>query len=342
MITDVGTIDDKSFNQGTWEGIVAWAKANGKESLTKYYKPTSGTTADYVSAIDLAVEGGAKIIVTPGYLFEEAIYTCQTKYPNVKFVLIDGEPHTADYSTYKTADNTLAVLYKEDQSGFLAGYAAVKDGYTKLGFTGGLPVPAVKRYGFGYVAGIYYAAKEDGVLANVAIGDSTFEYLGSFAASDTVKATASGWYANGTEVIFSAAGGAGNSVMAAAAEKTGKWVIGVDVNQIPQSSTVISAAMKDLALAASNALTAFYSNQWKGGYTQNYTVQNNGVGIPNDYSRFKKFNKTQYDAIYALLKAGTVKVPDSYDDLATFCAALGVDTSDANKFPTKAKADASL
>lgn len=340
MITDLGSIDDKSFNQGTWEGVNQYAQDNNKNA--KYYQPTDATTAAYVAAIDLAISGGAKIVVTPGFLFEESIFIAQDKYPDVKFVLIDGTPHNADYSVFKTGDNTLSILFAEHESGFLAGYSVVRDGYEKLGFMGGLPVPAVKKFGFGYVAGAYYAAQEMGKLAQVSVSNANYEYLGTFAPSDTVKSTAAGWFNAGTQVIFAAAGGAGNSVMGAAAESTNKWVVGVDVNQIPQSEKVITAAMKEIGLAAYEAIDAFYENRWVGGITKTYTAANNGVSIPDDFSRFKTYTKAQYDTIQAKVANGTVKVPETYAALATFVSGLGVNTSDPNKFPTAANADANL
>lgn len=113
LITDKGNIDDKSFNQGAWEGVVEFAKAN---NIThKYYKPEDASDAFYLAAIDLAVTGGAKVVVTPGYLFEVPIYEAQTKYPNVKFILLDGAPHTADYTTSKTEKNVASIMYSEEE-----------------------------------------------------------------------------------------------------------------------------------------------------------------------------------------------------------------------------------
>lgn len=214
LVIDVGTIDDKSFNQGSWEGVQKYGDENG--IAYKYYKSAEATTDSFQETIELAIEGGAKVIVCPGYLFEEPIYNMQTAHPDVKFILIDGEPHDADYN-YETADNTMAVLYQEDQAGFLAGYAAVKDGYTKLGFMGGMALPAVIRYGYGYLAGADYAAKELGVDVDV-----TYTYTGSFDATPEAKSMATGWYQSGTEVIFACGGSVGNSVMAAAEESV--WV----------------------------------------------------------------------------------------------------------------------
>ena len=156
MITDKGTIDDKSFNQGTWEGVKAFADANGKSY--QYYKPTEISDAAYLEAIGLAVDGGAKMVVCPGCLFEVAVYEAQTKYPDVSFILIDGTPHTADYVTFETKSNVLCFLFAEEQVGFYAGYAAVKDGFTKLGYQGGQSVPAVVRYGYGFLQGAEAAA----------------------------------------------------------------------------------------------------------------------------------------------------------------------------------------
>jgi basic membrane protein A len=334
MITDLGSIDDKSFNQGTWEGVNQYAEDNNKTA--KYYQPTDATTAAYVSAIDLAVTGGAKIVVTPGFLFIGAITEAQDKYPDIKFVLIDAAP------AGKINDNTLSVFFAEEESGFLAGYAAVRDGFEKVGFMGGLPVPAVKKFGLGFVAGVYYAAKEMNKLNTVSIPNSRFEYLGTFGPSDTVKSTASGWYNAGTELIFAAAGGAGGSVMAAASDGVNKKVIGVDVNQKDQSATVITSAMKEIGTAAYDAIDAFYSNKWNGGVSQVFSAANDGVGLPDDFSRFRTFNKTQYDVIFAKLANKTIVVPQTYAALRTFVSDLGINVSDVNKFPTALNADASL
>ena len=340
MITDIGSIDDKSWNQAAWEGVDKYAIDNNKSA--EWYQPRDGTTAAYVEAINLAVNRGAKIVVTPGFLFEEAIFIVQDRYPEVRFVIIDGVPRNVDYSVFRTANNTLSILFSENEQGFLVGYSVVRDGFERLGFMGGLPVPAVKKFGFGYVAGAYFAAQEMGKLNTVSISNSNYLYLGTFAPSDTVKATAAGWYNAGTEVIFAAAGGAGNSVMSAAAESTNKWVIGVDVNQIPQSQRVITSAMKGIAVAAYDSIESHYNNTWRGGITKQYTAANNGVSIPDDFSRFRTYNKAQYDAIQAKVANGTVRVPETYAALRTFVSGLGANVNDPNKFPTAQNADANF
>ncbi|HWT27088.1 MAG TPA: BMP family ABC transporter substrate-binding protein [Mobilitalea sp.] len=312
LITDKGNIDDKSFNQGAWEGVVKFAEDN--KITHQYIKPEEASDAGYLAAIDNAVSSGAKVVVTPGYLFEVPVYEAQTKYPNVKFILLDGAPHTADYKTYKTESNTASVLYAEEQSGYLAGYAAVKDGYTKLGFMGGMAVPAVQGYGYGYLQGAETAAKE----LNLADGAVSvlYHYTGDFAENDTNKAASKTMYQEGTQVIFACGGSVGKSVMAAATESNAK-VIGVDVDQRYDSDTVITSATKGLGASVITVLESNYkNNSWStyAGKTTVFNASNNGVGLPTTvlsgkgeaFDRFKTFNKDAYDAVYKTLADGSV------------------------------------
>ncbi|MBR3288194.1 MAG: BMP family ABC transporter substrate-binding protein [Lachnospiraceae bacterium] len=307
LVTDLGTIDDKSFNQGAWEGLVKYA--NEKGISHKYYQPQAAETNAYFETIELAIEGGAKLVVCPGYLFEEPVYLAQEKYPDTHFILLDGEPHTADYSTYKTGSNTMPILYQEDEAGFLAGYAAVKDGNTKLGFLGGMAVPAVVRFGFGYIQGIDAAAKELGVNCEV-----VYNYTGAFAATPEAQALASSWYNAGTEVVFGCGGAVGNSAMSAAEGKNqqeGKFVakvIGVDVDQYSESDTVITSAIKLLSNSVYDGITMFYDGKFPGGKTTVFNAKNNGVGAAMDNARFNTFTKADYDVVYNDLKAGKFNI----------------------------------
>ncbi|MBE0451119.1 MAG: BMP family ABC transporter substrate-binding protein [Clostridia bacterium] len=315
LITDKGNIDDKSFNQGAWEGVVEYAEAN-KVSHT-YIKPEEASDAGYLAAIDLAVTGGAKVIVTPGFLFEVPIYEAQTKYPDIKFILLDGAPHTADYSTFETKSNVASIMYSEEESGYLAGYAAVQDGMTKLGFMGGMAVPAVQAFGYGFLEGAEAAAAELG-LADGAV-TVTYHYTGNFEENDTNKATARTMFQEGVEVIFAAGGAVGKSVMSAAAESDGK-VIGVDVDQRYDSETVITSATKGLAASVVSVLEAIYkSDSWAnyGGKTTYFNAANGGVGLPttvigddsaNAFDRFESFDQAAYDAVFSTLKSGSVSL----------------------------------
>ncbi|MBE5961703.1 MAG: BMP family ABC transporter substrate-binding protein [Lachnospiraceae bacterium] len=297
LVTDVGTIDDKSFNQGAWEGLEKYAKENNK--TYKYYQPAEATDASYIETIALAVKGGAKLIVCPGYKFETALYEVQTTYPDVDFIILDGEPHSEDYSEYRTDSNVYAIYYAEQQAGFLAGYAAVKEGYTKLGFMGGMAVPAVMNYGYGFVSGAETAAKELG-LESV---DVKYHYTGGFIATPEAQTMAASWYQNGTEVIFGCGGAVGNSVMAAAEANNGK-VIGVDVDQSPESDTVILSALKMLSNSVYDGITAFYAGSFPGGQVVTLDATSNAVGLPMDTAKLEKFTKADYETLYAKLLAG--------------------------------------
>ena len=314
LVTDVGNIDDKSFNEGAWNGVVEYATANG--ITYTYYRPTEDSDAARVESIDAAIAAGAKIVVCPGFLFETAIYEVQGDNPTVAFLLLDGEPHTADYATYETLANTHNVLYQEEQAGFLAGYAAVMDGYRDLGFMGGMAVPAVVRYGYGFVQGAEYAAVQES-LTDVTI---KYGYADAFWASPELETQMDLWYAGGAEVVFACGGGLYLSVVAAAENTTAGKVIGVDVDQVAESTRIITSAMKGLTLSVADALAAFYDNSmaWPtalAGVTLTLGATTDGIGLPTATASwgFDTFTVTQYDAIFALLVAGTVVVSPAID-----------------------------
>ena len=303
LITDVGTIDDKSFNQGSWEGLERYALEN--KIAHKYYKPAEKSDQACLDAIDLAVKGGAKLIVTPGFLFEGPVFQAQSKYPDVKFVVIDAEPKDGDVA--KIGDNVQAIFYAEEQAGYLAGYAAVKDGYRNLGFMGGIAVPAVVRFGYGYVQGADAAAGELGLAkSDVKI---KYTYVGNFDASPENQTKAAAWYNEGVECIFACGGAVGNSVMKAA-EASNTVVIGVDVDQSGESATVITSATKNLGDSVYNAIADFYNGSFLGGTKTILTASDLGVGLPMETSKFKNFTKEDYDKLYEGLKSGSVSISD--------------------------------
>lgn len=302
LITDVGTIDDKSFNQGSWEGLKKYA--DEKKISCKYYKPTEKSDKACMTAIDLAVKGGAKVIVTPGFLFEKPIYQAQTKYPDITFILIDAAP-TDGKDNNNIEKNVLSVFYAEEQAGYLAGYAAVVEGYHKLGFMGGIAVPAVVRFGYGFVQGADAAAKELGFAkGEVSV---KYTYVGNFDASPENNAKAAAWYNEGVQCIFACGGGVGNSVMKAA-ETAGAVVIGVDVDQSVESATVITSAMKNLGDSVYNAVSDYYAGTFVGGKSVTLDAKVDGIQLPMATSKFKTFDKSQYNKLYAGLKDGTIKV----------------------------------
>ena len=310
MITDKGEIDDKSFNQSTWEGIVEYAEANDKSY--KYYKPLEVSDDAYLAAIELAITGGAKIVVCPGFLFGTAIYKAQDMYLDTNFVIVDVPPNNGDFENYdiKVADNTFAIIYKEEQVGFLAGVAAVKDGYTKIGYLGGMAVPAVVKYGYGFVQGAEYAAAQMGIDSI----ELKYHYTGDFADTPENQTMAASWYGAGTEIIFAAGGKVGNSAMSAAEAADAK-VIGVDVDQSGDSETVITSAMKGLGTAVKAALADFYAGTFKGSVTDIYDISvPGGVGLEMANSKFTTFTQADYDALVTLLSEDATVAASILDD----------------------------
>jgi basic membrane protein A len=291
-----GTIDDKSFNQGAWEGIVAFAK---EHNLTyKYYQSTEDTIDGFIKAIDLAIKGGARIVVTPGYVFEPAIFAAQDTYPNIKFILLDGTPQDGNYTEYRIEKNVSSVFYAEQQAGFLAGYASVKEGFRKLGFIGGMAVPAVVRFGYGFIQGIEYAGKELGLQSGSI--EMKYTYVGNFEASPENQTLAASWYQSGIEIIFSCGGPVGFSVMAAA-ERFGTKVIGVDSDQADDSETVITSAIKMLGNSVYQILDLYLNDSFPGGISTVLEAKNDGIGLPMETSRFQNFTQGEYNKIYQLL-----------------------------------------
>lgn len=312
LITDSGTIDDRSFNQGSWEGVQKYVTEN-TDVTAKYVRPLSESDNEYYNTIVKAIdEMDAKVLVTPGHLFNNAIFRAQKDFPEVHFIFVDSVPQENKDSDPIVGDNTVSLLYEEQQAGFLAGYAAVKDGNTKLGFIGGIPVPAVTKFGLGYLYGANAAAKELGVDVEV-----RWNYAMTFNPSQDVQQLAAGWYSGGTEAIFVAAGGAGGSVFAAADQQEGKITFGVDSDQSDQSDSVVASAIKQLQGSVYDALKGHFDGNFPGGQSLVYNIEKDAVGLATDFSRFKTFDQAQYDAIYADLKADkdgmTSEIPTSHE-----------------------------
>ena len=315
MITDSGDITDESFNQITWETCVAYGEANGIE--TQYYKPAEDTDEERINAVDLAVAEGATVVVMPGYLFGPAIAEEQDLYPDVTFIAVDvteGDIVNLAGENVALGSNVYICSFQEEQAGYLAGYAAVKDGYTSLGFLGGIAVPAVIRYGFGYVQGINAAAEEMGVDVDV-----KYYYGGQFYGDDAITARMEGWYADGTQVVFACGGGIYTSAVDAAAQYDGK-VIGVDVNQFPKiGDACITSAMKGLGSAVEAALDAYTSGNWSsiGGKSEQLGLtQGDYLGLPTDDASwgFTTFTKDEYETVLGGIKDGSITVSNDTEN----------------------------
>ena len=314
LVTDVGTIDDESFNQATWEGVVEWCKNNGIDYT--YYQPSEDSTDARVASVGQAVNEGADTIVMPGYLFGATVLTVQDLYPDVHFIAVDvaAGDLTLDYTTYYDPSANVACLtFSEEQAGYLAGYAAVKDGYTKLGFLGGMAVPAVIRYGYGFVQGADAAAAELGTPIEI-----NYTYGGQFFGDANITAKMEGWYAAGTEVVFACGGGIYTSAVEAAKLHNGK-VIGVDVDQSYIDECIVTSAMKQLQNVTETVLDALNNGDWAtyGGKVSNFSLaEGEYVGLPTDADswRLSTFTVDEYEALKAKLADGSVVVDNNSDD----------------------------
>lgn len=318
VVTDVGQLRDGGFNQGTYEGAKEYAEAN-KKSFT-YYAPANGANAsdaDRIEARQLAIKNKAKIIVAPGFLQAAARRTVAKENPEVKFVFVDGWTLTDSTDANgndngKALNNVTAISYKEQESGYRAGYAVVKDGYTKLGgtFGGAGSNPACNRYAYGFAQGANDAAKARNKNVERKV---SYRYGSSFNASAELKTQRTGWYTSGTEIIFSCGGSMVQSVVAASQEIGGdtKKIVGVDVDQHALSENVITSAQKGLAVSVKLALGEYYGNEWDsklGGKTQNLGAAEDATGLPtnDDAWRFKTFTKAEYNTLFDSIKKGTV------------------------------------
>lgn len=304
FVTDVGQLKDKSFNQGTFDGVKLYAAANGLSY--KYYQPANGSEAtddDRYDAMKAACEGGAKVVVCAGFLQEAALRKAAETYPDTKFVFVDGYP--------LDLENVAPIAFKEEQSGYLAGYAIVKDGFTKLGFMGGGggTNPACCRYGYGFAQGVSAAAKELGITVELKY---SWQYGASFSASPELEAMAKGWYENGTEIIF-ACGGSMFSSIVSAASANDMFVVGVDVDQSFESETVVTSALKGLSNATSWAIGKFYAGEWDeiGNVATSLGANDDAVGLPTETWSLESYTIEEYEALLASIKDGTVTIDSS-------------------------------
>ena len=313
MITDYGDITDQSFNQTTYEGCKEFCEANGVDF--KYYKPAGDSTAERVAMVDAAVADDYNVVVMPGYAFGETITQVADLYPDVKFIALDVSQ--GDLGDYQIPENVTCAVYQEELCGYMAGYAAVKLGYTKLGFLGGMAVPAVVRYGYGFVQGADAAATELG--ADVTLN---YVYGNQFSGDADITAYMDTWYANGTEVVFACGGGIYNSAAEAAAKVGGK-VIGVDVDQAAiidayAEGMTVTSAMKGLAPTVKAILGELILNdnwaQYAGqintlGLVSGTDVEANYVQIPYESTQWSDtFTKDDYAALVAAMFDGTITV----------------------------------
>lgn len=293
------TIEDGAFNQAAWECIERFS-AEYQIPAKHYITAEDGQDA-YLDLIQQAAEDGAKIIVMTGSHFETTAYEAQKKYQDIKFLLVDGVPHD-DQDHYEIASNAISVVFAEEEAGYLAGYAVVRDGYRKLGFLGGEELPAIKRYGYGFVQGAAAAAAE----LNTRV-EMKYAYTGTLEASKEIEQQAQDWYQAGTEVIFACGGSMGKSVMKTA-ETMEKKVVGVDIDQSVLSETVITSAEKQIDVAVEGVLKDYKNDTFVGGNAFNYAARNNGISLELEHARFQTFQEEDYETVLKKIETGEIEL----------------------------------
>ena len=337
MITDSGDITDQSFNQTTYEACKAFCEENGGDF--NYYKPEGDSDDARIASCDQAIADGYNVIVMPGYLFAPTLVEETPVYPDVKFIALDvsagdilsagvGEsydynPDNWDVTEYYNPENTFCAIYQEELPGYMAGYAAVKLGYKHLGFLGGMSVPAVIRYGYGYVQGANDAAVELGIADEVTV---EYVYGGQFYGDADITAYMDTWYStNGVEVVFACGGGIYTSAAEAAAKVGGK-VIGVDSDQAPiidayGEGMTVTSAMKGLAPTVNTLLTETILNDNFGAYAgkiENLGLvsevsADNYVQLPESTQWADGFTEDDYNALVAAMFNGEIEVSNAID-----------------------------
>ena len=330
MITDYGDITDQSFNQTTYEACKAYCTE--KSIDFNYFKPASDADADRVAMIEKAVADGYNVIVMPGYAFANAIKQTVNTYTDVKFVALDvgaGDLNTFNddgsiKEEFKVPSNLYCAVYQEELCGYMAGYAAVKLGYKQLGFLGGMAVPAVVRYGYGFVQGANTAAIEMKIEDQVSV---KYVYGNKFAPAPEITAVMDTWYKGGTEVVFACGGGIYASAAEAAAKVEGAKMIGVDVDQSGiidgkyGEGMTVTSAMKGLAPTVKTVLSAISADKWAdfGGKIETLGLvsenpDDNYVQIPMESTQWSDgFTKDDYKSLVAAMFKGDIKVDNSIE-----------------------------
>ena len=318
LTCDTGTIDDESFNQACWTAVSGYMGDD-----CQYYIPEADASdEDRETMIRQAVNDGADVIVCVGYLYGASLAWAADQYPDVKFIAVDVTQ--GDIGTDSIPANCYCITFKEEQAGYLAGYAIVKDGKTKLGFLGGMAVPAVIRYGYGYVQGADAAAQELGT--NI---DINYFYGGQFYGDANITSRMEGWYSNGTQVVFACGGGIYTSAVEAALKNNG-YVIGVDVDQnyigakgvadgTYAYNPFITSAMKGLTEAVNTALADIDAGSWGdiAGSNGNFGLEDGDyIGLPTDADswNFESFTTDEYEELKGKIKSGEITVDNSSDD----------------------------
>ena len=312
LVVGSGTIDDRSFNQGCWEGITATV------DYSKYVTPAGETESDYLVSIGNLYEADFKFIVTPGYYFESADFIAQDKYPDAQFVILDGVPTDASGNSF-IGKNTVSISFAEHEAGFVAGLAAALElKEANFGFLGGMPIPAVQRFEVGFKQGIEYANSQ--LNTQITLDDVNVVYQGTFGDKAAGQQIAAQMYDRGVDLIFTAAGGTGMGAITEAKSRASKdekvWIIGVDSDQYydgiydsaTNASVILTSAIKYVDQATHDMIAAQANGSFPGGEALLYTIANDGVGIPSENPNLSDETMSKVNEVYNLIKEGQITV----------------------------------
>lgn len=316
VVTDGGALQDSAYNQAVYEGTLAWCQEEGCEAAC--YESEGGSTEELCNSMAQAYEDGVRVVVVAGSNFEEAVYEIQSEYSSLQILLLDGEPHDIDYN-YETAENVHCILFQEEQAGFLAGYAAVAQGYRSLGFVGGVQLTGVIQYLYGFLQGADQAAYE----LRLEEGDVKvcYSYSGTFEASGSLESTCGKWYDNGVEVIFSACGAGVENVLSAAETRDGAVILS-DFTR--EDEAVFTSAQKNFDTAIALALDSLEKNDWawnsaRAGQTDTVGLEDACVGldVTEESWPFTGMSYDDYELLVQDIIDGYIVISDSISELPT-------------------------
>ncbi|MDO4176128.1 MAG: BMP family ABC transporter substrate-binding protein [Bacillota bacterium] len=299
LVTDDGLVNDGGHSEVAWNTLVDFGGTNGISH--KYYKAAEPSDSAFEETIRTAINKGAKLVIIDNSNMQEVAYEMQKEYPEISFAMTEAEPYD-DNGDIRIDKNTVAVAFDSGQAGFLAGYAAVIEGYRNLGFIGQGENDEIKGFGYGFVKGANKAAGELGVSVTM-----KYEYCSDPRDSAAVENTASDMYKDGVECIFAAGGNIQDSVIAAADACDGK-VIGSITDQSSKSENVITSAIYNISDAVKSLLQEYKNGEFSGGEVIDYNAYNKGIGLEVKNNRLEVLTQKQYDAVYSLLAKGEIKV----------------------------------
>lgn len=308
MVTDVGGVDDKSFNQSAWEGIQKFGVDNGlKKGDGGFDYLQSKSDADYNTNLNKLVRRDFDLVFGIGFLMKSAVEEIAIQQKDAKLAIIDE---------IVEQPNVASVMFKEQEGAYLAGVAAaLMSKSKKIGFVGGMEIPVIERFEAGFLEGV--KAVDPSITVDV-------KYTGAFDKAELGKTTANLMYSSGVDIIFHAAGGTGNGVFSEAKELKTKdpnanvWVIGVDSDQyeegaVGDTNVTLTSMLKRVDVAVQNLSKLAADGEFPGGKTTVYGLAEEGVGLADSRGAIPEDVLAQIDEYSKKIAAGEITVPETVE-----------------------------